>query len=138
MRKNAVSACGHSEPTENGSFAANKRKLKALLSHWDGKRLKRKAARRQKRGLANRVWWLNHCTDCSLDAYTLKDALRWQKRIVATLESIIESIAEAEWPTERKSRTLVELRRDLARHSQFVLNIQTAMQKNESVNNSPF
>ena len=111
-----------------------KQKLEAFFKRLDGRRTKKRGAvGRQKKDLFGRASWLTYCTDRSLDAATLQDSLRWQKRIVAALAGIIDTVVANDWPTERKNKVLEELRRDQAYHNQCVLNIETTLLRNETV-----
>lgn len=115
------------------SFDLNE-KLQTFLKRFEGKRTsKRNAVGREKRDLVGRGLWLNYCCDRALDAHTLKEALYWQKRIVAALTGIIEVIAVNEWPVERKRKVLCELRADRIRHRTNIVNIKTALRRNETL-----
>jgi hypothetical protein len=109
-------------------------KMRTFFKSLEAKRAsKRNAVGREKKDLVGRGSWLNYCCDRALDAHTLKDALRWQKRIVAALTGITEVIAVNEWPVERKRKVLCELRADRIRHKGNIANIETALRKNERV-----
>lgn len=117
-----------------GQFVNHTEKLRAFLQRLDGRRAaKRGAAGRKKKDLFGRVSWLGYCTECSLDAYTLEDALHRQKQIVAALAGIIDAITTIDWSAERKQKVLGELRRDQAHHNQCILNIEAVLLRNETV-----
>jgi hypothetical protein len=69
----------------------------------------------------------------SLDAYTLKEALKWEERIVEELTGIIEAISATDMPMTRKSDALLDLMHDRALHNRHIFNIETAMRRNETV-----
>lgn len=75
--------------------------------------------------------WLSYCSDRALDAYTLKEVLRWQQRIVVALTGIIETVPRNDWPT--KTDIILQLMHERARHKRYVQYIEVAMAKNETV-----
>lgn len=116
------------------SVAKHKQRLKAFLKRLGGRSVsKGGAVARKKKDLFDGVSWLGYCTESSLDAATLQDALRWQKQIVAGIARIIDTVATNDWSEERKNRALQGLRRDQTHHSECILNIEAALQRNETV-----
>lgn len=69
----------------------------------------------------------------ALDAYTLAEAWKWEKRIVEELTGIIEVISASDLPMTQKGDVLFDLMHDRARHNRHIFNIETAMRRNENV-----
>ena len=80
-----------------------------------------------------RAWWLSYCTEEALDATTLEDAFKWQGRIVRELTRRIELAGNSPWPTNVKTRVLFELMHERVKHNTAIINIDRAMQREETV-----
>lgn len=118
----------------SGSAFNAKEKLKVLFSHIGGRPFaKRSTARTHKSDLLGRGSWLNYCCDRAIDAHTLHEALRWQTRVVDALSGIIETISARDWPAERKRKVLFELMHERARHNGYIVNIEAALRRRDSV-----
>lgn len=125
-------------PEQRGSGSLSspfnaKEKFKTFFSLLDGRPFKRSAVRGHKRDLLERGSWLNYCCDRVIDAHTLDEALHWQKRVVDALTGIIETVSACDWPTERKCKVLFELMHERARHNRYIVNIETALRRNDFV-----
>ncbi|CAA2137109.1 hypothetical protein [Hyphomicrobium sp. ghe19] len=77
--------------------------------------------------------YLEYCCREALDAYTLEDALMWQQEISRELTRRIAFVAEADWPTDIKARTLFDLMHRRATHNARARHAETALRKNENL-----
>jgi hypothetical protein len=121
-----------SEPSATGSSGRLFNARETLKGFFRGERTSGFASRRKSR-LMRRGARLNFMCERALDAYTLMEALKWEKCIVEELTGIIEVISASDLPMKRKGDALFDLMHDRARHNRHIFNIETAMRRNETL-----
>jgi hypothetical protein len=132
MQEDRDQQSANSEPSATGSSGRLFNARETLKGFFSGKWNSGFAPRR-KSWLKLRGARLNSMCERALDAYTLAEAWKWEKRIVEELTGIIEVISASDLPMTQKGDVLFDLMHDRARHNRHIFNIETAMRRNENV-----
>jgi hypothetical protein len=122
----------NSGPSATGSSGRLFNAREALRGFFRGERNCGFASRRKSRLMRSGAR-LNYMCERALDAYTLMEALKWEKCIVEELTGIIEVISASDLRMTRKGNALFDLMHERARHNRSICNIETAMRRNETI-----
>jgi hypothetical protein len=133
MRENSDRPTQRPGPSAKGSshLSFNARQtLKAYLRQLEGKLY---SSALGKENVMIRGARLNSLCERALDAYTLQQALQWERWIVDELTAIIDLVAARPSSIRPKSDVLFDLMHDRARHNRNIMNIEIAMGRNETI-----
>lgn len=104
--------------------------LKAYLRQLEGKLYSSAAGNEN---MLVRGARLNSLCERVLDAYTLQQALQWERRIVDELTAIIDFVAARQSPIRQKADVMFDLLHDRAAHNRNIMNIEMALARNDTV-----
>lgn len=131
MPEKAGSRSGNSETSTAGSFTPSfnaAAKLKHFLN-----RLGATSFAVQKKSWVFRAVRLHQCSERALDAYTLEEAMTWERQIVCELTDIISAVSQEDWPLDRKCDAMFDLMHQRIRHNMCIQNIEFAIRRNENL-----